>query len=314
VTGIPTSWDPDADASVYAVAVVGNTVFAGGYFSNIGTTPRRGIAAIDAVSGSALAWNANANGDVFALAVPDEGVSPGTIVAAGRFTSIGGGLRSKVAVLSRTTAAASSWNPLVTTSSNWVDELLCHDRTLYRAGFFSMVFGTYANVVAVDLLTAENSGWDVDPNSPARALGRNASSLFVGGYYTSIGGETREGFAEFAVDEETSVIHDPVPGETTQGSVAGPVSFAVSPGWPNPFQESTAIFYELPAGGRVRVEIFDLSGRRIAVLFDGTRAAGRHTVKWDGHGADGRRTANGIYFCRVEVHGEARTIKLSLLH
>ena len=63
-------------------------VYAGGYFTSIGGQGRSGIAALDAATGLATAWNPNANGTVYALAV-----SGSSVYAGGDFTRIGGQLR-----------------------------------------------------------------------------------------------------------------------------------------------------------------------------------------------------------------------------
>ncbi len=77
---------------------------------------------------------------------------------------------------------------------------------------------------------------------------------------------------------------------------------------PNPFGERTQIEYGLSRPGDVRLEIFDVEGRRIAVLDAGRRDAGPHRVEWTTRGA-----ASGLYFCRLRVDGEARSRKLILI-
>jgi hypothetical protein len=80
-TGAATSFDPNANNSVYALAVSGGTVYAGGGFSSIGGQTRNNIAALDS-AGTATSFDPNANSSVYALAV-----SGGTVYAGGSFSS-----------------------------------------------------------------------------------------------------------------------------------------------------------------------------------------------------------------------------------
>jgi hypothetical protein len=70
---------------------------------------------------------------------------------------------------------------------------------------------------------------------------------------------------------------------------------------PNPLRTRATIAYTLPALARVRLEVFDVSGRRVRLLADAERPAGTHAVEWDGRDARGRRVAAGIYVCRLSA-------------
>jgi hypothetical protein len=96
--------------------------------------------------------------------------------------------------------------------------------------------------------------------------------------------------------------------------VTGPIaSLALSPGIPNPFMGSTSLGFQLPRAGTVRMRIFDVTGREVARLVDGERAAGHHRVAWDGRDRAGRSVGAGIYFVSVEALGKQvsrRVVKL----
>jgi len=79
---------------------------------------------------------------------------------------------------------------------------------------------------------------------------------------------------------------------------------------PNPFDASTDIAFRLPAPGRVSVRIYDVSGRLVRTLVDGTRPAGERTVTWDGRTDDGGVAGTGIYFYRFRAVEIDQTRKL----
>jgi hypothetical protein len=82
---------------------------------------------------------------------------------------------------------------------------------------------------------------------------------------------------------------------------------------PNPFNPSTRISFFLPEDADVRIEIFDVSGRRIAVPFNGRQEAGRHSIHWNGTNAAGGDVASGVYYCRMSAGKTAITKKLVLM-
>jgi glycosidase len=79
---------------------------------------------------------------------------------------------------------------------------------------------------------------------------------------------------------------------------------------PNPFASSTRLELALAVPGRVRLDIHDVQGRRVATLVDGWRESGAHTVAWDGRDAEGAGVPPGVYFARLVAGGAGRTVKL----
>lgn len=91
-----------------------------------------------------------------------------------------------------------------------------------------------------------------------------------------------------------------------------PLVFAVQQNFPNPFNPTTKIVYDLPQPERVIIRIFDVLGREVATLFDGLQPAGTHTLLWEGKDAAGRRASTGIYLLRVEAGEEVAVRKMLL--
>jgi hypothetical protein len=82
---------------------------------------------------------------------------------------------------------------------------------------------------------------------------------------------------------------------------------------PNPFRNATEIRFNLPAPQRVRVAVYDASGRVMRILADGVQPMGEHTALWTGLTRTGRQAAPGIYFVRCETAGSTANSKLVFL-
>ena len=92
-----------------------------------------------------------------------------------------------------------------------------------------------------------------------------------------------------------------------------PEDFALGPNYPNPFNPSTIIPYQLAASSQVRLEVFNLLGQRIATLVDGERPAGFHTATWTATDGAGRAVGAGVYIYRMTVGMESQTGRMVLL-
>ncbi|MCB9464561.1 MAG: immune inhibitor A [Candidatus Eisenbacteria bacterium] len=79
---------------------------------------------------------------------------------------------------------------------------------------------------------------------------------------------------------------------------------------PNPFREQVVVRFDLPVAENVKLEVFDVSGRRRAVLEDGPRIAGTHQVVWDGRDESGVAIASGVYWMRLVTDGGAKTVRM----
>ncbi|MDZ4698380.1 MAG: T9SS type A sorting domain-containing protein [Rhodothermales bacterium] len=87
-----------------------------------------------------------------------------------------------------------------------------------------------------------------------------------------------------------------------------PATFSVDGNYPNPFNPTTSIRFSLPEAAQVRLSVFDMLGREVSVLVDGSIAAGQHTATFDA--AD---LPSGMYLYRLETPAGALTSLMTLL-
>jgi hypothetical protein len=99
----------------------------------------------------------------------------------------------------------------------------------------------------------------------------------------------------------------------------GPGSFALLQNFPNPFNPSTTIRYQLSVAGKVTVKIYNLLGQEVRTLVNEVQNAGPHISIWNSQNDSGVGVASGVYFYRCEVvplNGAgplSRTMKMLLL-
>ena len=216
-TGQVLPWNPNENniegsgVSVRALAVSGSTLYAGGVFRYMGRNYRRGMAAIDAVTGAVSDWNPDVVGSssypgVYAIALRGSSVFIG-----GDFTNVGGKPRTGLAELdANTTGTVTAWDPKVNVI---VRALAVSSSTLYVGGFVG--FGR-SSAFAADAVTGALTSWE--PNQfnftleggtnwdgcDVNALAVSGSRIYLGGLFRSVGGLTRNCLA--ALDSATGAL------------------------------------------------------------------------------------------------------------
>lgn len=82
---------------------------------------------------------------------------------------------------------------------------------------------------------------------------------------------------------------------------------------PNPFNPVTKVSYTLKSPGVVELVVYDLRGRRVRVLDDGFKEAGRYEIPWTGIDHTDHRVASGVYLARFRADGVTSTERLLLI-
>jgi len=202
---------------VFALAVSGSTVYAGGSFvstanaPSIGGLPRNYIAALDAATGPATAWAPTASLTVQALAV-----SGATVYAGGEFGAIGGQTRGHIAALDATTGLATAWDPnadftvfALAVSAPWV----------YAGGAFGNIGGQPRKRIAgLDATTGAATVWNPGADDAVNAIVVSGTTVYAGGLFTSFGGLPQAGLAAMG-DVSTPTQVSLVSAEATAGHV-----------------------------------------------------------------------------------------------
>jgi hypothetical protein len=91
-------------------------------------------------------------------------------------------------------------------------------------------------------------------------------------------------------------------------------TWALSQNFPNPFNPTTTIHYDVKAGGgQVSLRVFDVSGRVVRTLVNESQTAGSKSITWNGTNDAGQQVASGIYFYRMIAPDFTQTKKMVLL-
>jgi hypothetical protein len=87
-----------------------------------------------------------------------------------------------------------------------------------------------------------------------------------------------------------------------------PLRFSLDQNYPNPFNPTTQIAYQIPQSETVRLDIFDINGRKVAVLVNESQPAGSYSVTFDASGL-----GSGLYIYRITAGSFTQTKRLMLV-
>ena len=258
VNGEVTNWNPGANDVASTLLLSGETLYAGGYFTEVGGLLRNFVAAFDIASGDVLDWDPNADYPVLAMARSGESLYLG-----GLFSHVSGRPRLGLADVDALTGALSLWNP--GTDNSTVKALAIQDSVLYVGGAFASLNGEpRICLAAVDTSSAAITGWDPGLDGYVWSLMTSNNVLYAGGGFSRAGGIPASGLAAFAF---------PRP------SPAQPTSFALTQCAPNPVGSTTNVNFSLPQATTVSLAVYDVQGRRVLTALDRSpQPAGQHQV------------------------------------
>ncbi len=192
--------------------------------------------------------------------------------------------------------------------SNWVGNKLSHEINFYAPQIL------YARVQAKNgaNLVGDWSDWSdgIRVKPGADSLDNRKSDQLAWDDDAAHDGKTEKAFGDGSADVA------PEQAEQT-GDIAVvsamPTHFALAQNYPNPFNGTTAIAFELPAESQVRIEVFDIRGKKVRTLIDEFKSAGRWMVQWNGANEENAPVTSGVYIYRMMAAGFVATRKMVLV-
>lgn len=180
---------------------------------------------------------------------------------------------------------------------------------VYRGAAIPQLAGRY---FFADFCSAQVWSLTWTPGQGASDVREWTDLIEPAGGFGSIAGFGQDGLGElYVLDYDGGSVHRLVP---TVSSVPDLLAPQLAQNVPNPFNPATSItFTAEPAGGPVRLAVYDVAGRLVRVLADGASPEGARTVTWDGTDGEGRAVAAGVYQYRLEQGGRIATRKMVLL-
>lgn len=92
-----------------------------------------------------------------------------------------------------------------------------------------------------------------------------------------------------------------------------PTKFGLESNYPNPFNPSTTIPFSVKENGSVSLKIYNVTGKLIKTLVNGSMSAGKYRAEWDGFDASGAAVASGVYFVRLASKGQRDLLRITLI-
>ena len=235
------------------------------------------------------------------------------VVVGGLFTSAGGVSANGVA---RFDPLSNTWSRLGTgniygVGVGVVSALAVFRGEVYVGGSFFTVGNVTMNRIArfnpatntwSALGTGGGNGVGGVTNPIVSALAVIGNDLYIGGFFTEVNTGTSPIVSRYIArwNSGTSRVE--------QLSPTAPKTFLLEQNYPNPFNPSTTIRYQLPVASEVKLEVYDVLGKKVATLVSERQAAGYYQYVWNANGL-----TSGVYFYRLQAGGFVETKKMMLV-
>ena len=164
-----------------------------------------------------------------------------------------------------------------------------------------------------DSSTVINGFWDMEISgldSSAGGSGRTTASMKTESNFTDAGWDfTNTWLIDIAENDGYPVLKWELFGADIEPKIM-PDNYVLEQNYPNPFNPSTKISYQIPSATSVKIDIYDMSGRKVKTLVDMFASAGTYSVVWNGRNDKGDTVASGIYVYRMTADDHIVTRKM----
>ncbi len=135
----------------------------------------------------------------------------------------------------------------------------------------------------------------------------DSTQIYIRFNLESDGGLERDGWY---LDDIRLLAYDDQPSFVDNQNPANPKTFNLARNYPNPFNSSTVIDFNLPRAGQIELAVYNILGQQIRILVSGRREGGSHTVRWDGRDDKNRPVNSGVYFYRLKMENQIQVKKM----
>jgi pimeloyl-ACP methyl ester carboxylesterase len=201
----------------------------------------------------------------------------------------------------------SGTSPWDNAPGGWRDSMAQMDAVAAPAGDIVALFPNHCFIPAVSAL-------DIATTDPFYDIAGDPNLLSNTPFDNLYVGATNDAHVTVTPENAVWLLDEIDPALTAVSPAHGAApAFSLLDAAPNPFDDQTLVRWNLSRSSRVRVEVYDVAGRRVTTLLDGVRATGPGDVRWSGRDAGGRTVAAGVYFVRMQAAGETRTKRVVLV-
>ncbi|MFH1568202.1 MAG: metallophosphoesterase [Gemmatimonadota bacterium] len=149
--------------------------------------------------------------------------------------------------------------------------------------------GKHYGHLEVDLLPLDGGSWQA-VMKPVYVFPRFAD-----------GGATYLGYERRVYDDTVTLTHSGPATSVGAADAVRPTGYVLRSPYPNPFNSTVQLRYDLARTGQVRLEVYDALGRLVRRLVDASQSAGQHTAQWNGTNGSGADVASGVYLVSLRA-------------